>query len=256
MKMKTIYSCIILLFSLFSCSEEEPSEIIIDNEKVENTKNQTLEEMVNNHVERQLSIPRNEKYSLKIYKEHLDGDDKIDAIITVNRLEFALEDAKKSEFFAQRKALDFTGHFNYIFYFDGGLNQISPEIIISSSPQAELEVKFENVTTEAYKDVIVDYNIQNSQFRNFYTVINHTPRKVFQWKIYDYLTESKEEANYLEYGPGTVGLAKDILIYEGKLENSKNVTDIYNFTPKISKKEKLLYRFFYFDSEGKYFTKK
>ena len=57
---------------------------------------------------------------------------------------------------------------------------------------------------------------------------------------------------------GTVGLARDILIYEGKIDNLSELKDIYKFNAKISKLEKgkLLHRFMYFENEGKYYTKK
>jgi len=38
--------------------------------------------------------------------------------------------------------------------------------------------------------------------------------------------------------------------------NSNNVKDIYQFEPQIIKNGELLYRFFYLEKEGKYFTKK
>ncbi len=252
--MKNTFALLFLFAFIFSCSENKST----DNEltEKENNKKQTLEEIIDRHVQSQLSIPSTEKYTLHIYKEHLDGDDKIDAIITVNRLNFAYEEANKSGKYEIRKELGFTGHYNYIFYFDGGLNMISPSIIVPSSPQAELVVKFENISTSAFKDVIVDYKIRNSSFRNYYNIMNHSPVQVFQWKLYDYLGEKNVEANYIEYSNGSVGLAKDILIFKGKLKNGNNVKDIYNFSPEIEKEGELIHRFFYLDKEGKYFTKK
>jgi hypothetical protein len=85
---------------------------------------------------------------------------------------------------------------------------------------------------------------------------SHRTVQVFQWKLYDYLGEKNVEANYIEYSNGSVGLAKDILIYKGKLKNGKNVKDIYHFSPEIEKDGELTHRFFYLDKEGKYFTKK
>ena len=86
--------------------------------------------------------------------------------------------------------------------------------------------------------------------------MNHSPVQVFQCKLYDYLGEKNVEANYIEYSNGSVGLAKDILIFKGKLKNGNNVKDIYNFSPEIEKEGELIHRFFYLDKEGKYFTKK
>ena len=252
--MNKIIAILFFIPLFFSCSEDKNDNI--ETEKKENKDNQTLEKMVDRHVQAQLSIPSTEKYSLQIYKEHLDGDDKLDAIITVNRLNFAYEEANKSGKYEMRKELGFTGHYNYIFYYDGGLNMISPSIIVPSSPQAELVVKFENISTSAFKDVLVDYKIRNSSFRNYYNIMNHSPVQVFQWKLYDYLGEKNVEANYIEYSNGSVGLARDILIYKGELKNRTKVKDIYKFSPEIEKDGELLHRFFYLDREGKYFTKK
>ncbi len=245
----------LLILLLTGCSEKKEDPMsAMDN--VEKPTHQSLEEMVNHHIEAQLSIPSTEKYSMKIYKEHLDGDDKMDAIITVNRLNFAMAEAEKSGNSAKMAEIGFTGNYNYIFYYDGMSNSITPPIVISSSPHAELKLKFENVQSDAYKDILVDYTIRNSQFRNFFTIMNHSPRLVFQWKIYDGLGTDQLEVNYLEFAPGTQSAAKDILVYNGNLENAASVKDIYQFEPKITKKGEVIHRFFYLDAQGKYFTQK
>lgn len=252
--MKSIVYFLFFSLVLTSCSEgksDQPAKIT-----EEDPKNLSLEEMTDRHVRATLGINPDEKFSLKIYKEHLDGDDKIDAVITVNRLNYALDEAAKSNNSAKQAEVGFTGNFNYIFYYDGHLNQISPDIKIASSPHGELKVSFEHISSEAYKDVLVDYKIRNSSFRDFFTILNHSPILVFQWKIYDRLGEKDPEALYFEYAPGTQSTAKDILIYPGNLDNASSVGDIYKFVPKISKKGELLHRFFYLDAEGKYFTKK
>lgn len=243
-----------MLLVTVGCSDKKsdnPSEII-----EENPKNLSLEEMAYRHVKAVLDIPPNEKYTLKIYKEYLDGDEDLDAVITVNRLNYALEEASKSSNSAKQAEVGFTGNFNYIFYYDGHSKQLTPDIKIASSPHAELMISFENISSEAYKDVLVDYKIRNSSFRDYFTIINHSPILVFQWKIYDHLGEKNPEAIYFEYVPGTQSASKDILIYNGNLDNASYAGDIYKFEPKISKKGDLLHRFFYLDNEGKYFTKK
>jgi len=247
------YFFIFILFINFSCSDQKETS---DQAGKTTSTALTLEEMVYSHVEKALSIPKSEKYSLKIYKNNLDGDDKMDAIITVNRLEYALKEAKESGIYNLREKMGFNGSFNYIFYFDGGLNLISPEIIMPSCPQSELKIEFKSILSEICKDVIVDFKIQNASFRSYISIRNHNPKSVFQWKVYDNLGEENESSIYFDYDEGTVGLAKDILIYKGKIENSKNVKDLYSFNPEISKTDELLHRFFYFESEGKYFTKK
>jgi hypothetical protein len=250
--MKNCITYCLLILILISCSEKKKEEI----EKENHATVLTVEQMVKNHIETKLAIPSSEKYTFKIYKEHLDGDDKIDAIITLNRLNYALEEAAKSSNTAKRAEVGFIGNYNYIFFFDGGLNQISPPMAVPSSPYSELSVQFENVTTPSYKDILIDYKIINSSYRNYYSVMEHTPTQVFQWKTYGNIGKSDAEVLYLELAAGTIGLAKDILIYEGNLDNDSELQDAYNFKAKISKKGKLLHRFFYFENERKYFTKK
>lgn len=254
MKLHSIF--FLLLVLTFSCSENKGKETDPIEQAAVNTKKQTLEQMLNKHIESQLSITDKEKYSFKIYKEHLDGDDKMDAVITVNRLEYALNKAIEKGNTAKQAEIGFTGPFNYIFYYDGEKNQLSPPITISSSPHASLKIHFSNILSEGYKDIEVDYTIRNSAFRDIFTIVNHSPIQVFQWKLYDRLGEGNPEAYYIEYGKGTVSLSKDILIYNGTLENGSNVKDIYNFDPKISKKGEMVHRFFYLEEQGKFFTNK
>lgn len=251
MKNKIIYLTVLIL--LFSCSEKGKKEgEVVDNPPPI----MTVEEMAQSHIQAKLSIPSTEKYTFKIYKEHLDGDNKIDAIITVNRLNYALEEAVKSSHTAKRAEVGFIGNYNYIFFFDGGLNQISPPMAVPSTPYSELKVHFENLTSAAYKDILIDYKIMNSSYRNYYSVMEHSPTQVFQWKTYGNIGKEDEEILFLELSEGTIGLAKDILIYEGNLDNASELKDVYKFDAKISKKGKLLHRFFYFENERKYFTKK
>lgn len=250
--MKKLLFITLIGFTFTNCGNEKSTET----ENPNDTAIIPFEEMVVRHIEADLNIPVKEKYDYKIYKAHLDNDSIIDAIITVNRLEFALEEARLSGNSAKRAEIGFTGHYNYFFYFDGGLNKISPSIHVPSSPHAKLKVNFMNLSSDLKKDITIDYTIKNSLFRNYYFVFNHTPKQVFQWKIYDYLGEINEEANYIEYEKGSYSTVKDILIYEGGIKNSKNIEDIYNFNPILENKGKLLHRFFYLEKEGKYFTNK
>ena len=250
--MKKLLFITLIGFTFTNCNTENKTEI---EHPIEETAI-PFEEMVVRHIEADLNIPVKEKYDYKIYKAHLDNDSIIDAIITVNRLEFALEEAMSSGNSAKRAEIGFTGHYNYIFYFDGGLNKTSPSIPVPSSPHAELKVNFSNLASDIKQDFTVDYTIKNSLFRNYYFVFNHTPKQVFQWKIYDYLGEKNEEAIFIEYEDGSYSPIKDILIYDGKITNSDNVEDIYHFNPIIEKNDNLLHRFFYLEKEGKYFTKK
>lgn len=252
--MKNILFITFFAFTLTNCSESVEQQV--NKETLQKDEALPFNEKIVRHIESSLEIASNEKYTYKIYKENLDNDSILDAIVSVNRLDYALEEARMSGNSAKRAEIGFTGRYNFIFYFDGGLNKISPAIPVPSSPHAELTIDFISLFDQKHKDIIVDYTIMNSRFRNYFTVINHTPKQIFQWKLYDNLGETNISANFLEYGEGSYSGVKDILIFEGAIENSNEVEDIYNFKPVYKKSGKLLHRFFYLPKERKYFTNK
>ena len=252
--MKLIYIPIVLGLFISSCSSnnEEDTKDVFDQPIID--KNLPLDELAKRHVEADLKIPATEKYGLKIYQEDLDGDDKKDAIITVNRLEYAYSTAEASGKAAKMAELDFFGNYNFIFYYDGSLNKISPAIPFISCPQNELKVKFIHLLSDVHKDIVIDYRIKNASYKDFITVRNHTPNVIFEWNEFENLGKENAKANYFEIVQKNVGLPRDIILYEGVLENNDlNIKDIYNFTPKIKKKNKL-YTWFYNPEMGKYAT--
>lgn len=253
--MKSTYFLFILVtFVIFSCGDapKEVSEKVVP--KVEG--NQSVEQMAKRHMESQLSIPATEKYTYHIYKAHLDEDEKIDAIISLNRLNFAMNEASSSNKTSKNAEIGFMGNYNYIFFFDGGLNKISPPIAIPSSPLAELKIAFENIHSDSYKDVLVDFRVLNGSFKDYYTVSNHIPRRVFQWKNYDGLKSEINEAYTFDYAEGTMGFVKDILVKKATLIQPTKDIDIYKYDPVLEESDEIVYRFFYHPDQGKYMTQK
>ncbi len=256
MKKKTFIIFLVIsvfFFSKCTSTENTPKDVKTKKEEVTN-----LESLAKRHVEARLNIPFDEKYTMSIHRKHLDNDTILDAIILVNRLDYALNEiATNGKNTAKVADLGFTGNYNFLFYYDGALNKISPEIPVPSGAYALLKLNFNSFSGNDFSDFTIDYTIRNSQFRNYYIVINHTPVRVFQWKIYDYLNEDKEEAFYFEFDKGSFSNVKDILIYKGNLKNSSKVEDIYNFDPIIEKADnELIHRFFFLDEQFKYFTNK
>lgn len=246
-----------LFLVLFSCTEpvKKESEFfdLIENKEPEF---KTVEEKIIRHIEGNLGIPRTEKYNFAIHKSNLNGDDSLDYIITVNRLEFALDEAIRSGNVAKRAEMGYMGNFNYYFYMDGLTKEISTAIPVPSSPYAELEVNFNPIKTDAYNDFTVDFRIRNSKFRRFYTIINSLPRQTFETKIFDGLGESETEAYIVKYEPGTFTLAKDIVIFKGKLAHVKvnSPNEVYDINPEISETGVLDRRWYFSDAQNKYFT--
>ncbi|MFN6013409.1 MAG: hypothetical protein ACK47F_01810 [Flavobacteriales bacterium] len=253
--MKRSFFLGISIMSLFSCTDEKELETSIEPKNLQKVASGPVESSANAHVESSLGIPGNENYSLKIFKEHLNGDDKIDAIVTVNRLEHAMSKAAASNKTAKNAEMGFMGQYNYFFFFDGKSGQFSIPMLIASSALVELSVSFDNITSDAYKDVMFDYRVLDGSFKDFYTVNGMTPSRIFQWKNFVGLNTKESEAYYFKFDQGTMGPRKDILVMKAELIQPKEEIDIYKYDPEIKKSEDLLIRFFYHPSTGKYMTK-
>jgi hypothetical protein len=249
----------ILSFSLLtfiSCEEsQEENRKVIDESQLPDDHGD-LNTYAKRHVEAQLRISANEKYDLKIYKENLDGDDKQDAIIAVNRLNFAIEEAANSENPAKRAEIGYMGNFNFFFYYDGAKDIISPPIVVASSPLLPLKVSFENISSDSYKDILIDFRIRNSSFKDFFSVINHTPRMVFEFRNFDGMGTTKSECYSFQYTTGSYSAFKDIQVMKANLGSVPKDADLNTFEPIITPTKELLYTFFYVPQEGKYMTKK
>jgi hypothetical protein len=246
---------LILPLFLFSCKEQEkPTE---DPQTIEGPAikgQQTLATYADRMVRAKLGIQANEKFELKIYRAQLDADGIEDAIVTVNRLDFAIKEAMASPNPAKRAELGFMGNYNYFFFFDGKLDMLSPPIAIPSSPLLPLNVTFENISSEDYKDILIDFRIRNASYKDFYTVSNHTPRRIFQFKNFDGLGTGVTEAYHFEFGAGSYGPQKNIFVLEAQLGALPQGEDKNTFIPSIKPIEKIKYTFFYFTKEGKYAT--
>ncbi|MEY5001433.1 MAG: hypothetical protein RLZZ211_1469 [Bacteroidota bacterium] len=252
--MKYLYLLLPLL--IWSCQEEQTQEPTTETVQGPPTKGkQSLTNYADRMVRAKLGIQANEKFELKIYRAQLDADGIEDAVITVNRLDFAMKEAMASANPAKRAELGFMGNFNYFFFFDGKLDMLSPPIAIPSSPLLPLQVSFENISSSNYKDILIDFRIRNASYKDFYTVSNHTPRRIFQFKNFDGLGTTITEAYHFEYGAGSYGPQKNIFVMEAKLEALPNGADKNTFMPQLKPLEKIKYTFFYLESEAKYATK-
>ncbi len=252
--MKYLYLLLPLL--IWSCQEEQTQEPTTETVQGPPTKGkQSLTNYADRMVRAKLGIQANEKFELKIYRAQLDADGIEDAVITVNRLDFAMKEAMASANPAKRAELGFMGNFNYFFFFDGKLDKLSPPIAIPSSPLLPLQVNFENISSSKYKDILIDFRIRNASYKDFYTVSNHTPRRIFQFKNFDGLGTTITEAYHFEYGAGSYGPQKNIFVMEAKLEALPNGADKNTFMPQLKPLEKIKYTFFYLESEAKYATK-
>lgn len=248
---------ILMLSTLFfSCGNEGSVEDTAQPKEPQTDKGGDLRSRALRHVEAQLNIAATERYILEIHKQNLDGDDKEDAIITVNRFNYAIEKAKQSPNAAKLAEIGYVGNYNYIFYYDGGLDMISPAIAVPSSPYLPLEISFEPITSTEYQDALVSYRIRNSAFRAFFTVENHTPSRYFEWPEFNDLGTPKQEAFSFSYVSTAMNPRKNIQVFEANVTLADTTKNFNVARPKLIKKEKVLYEFFYLPAKQTYVTKK
>lgn len=245
-----------IAISFISCTDEEkidePTILIENNIPIDLTKTEIVR-----HIEAQLKILGNEKYSYEIYEAQLNIDDSLDKIVTVNLLDRAINEAIESGRVAKRAEVGYIGNYNYIFYIDGMNKAITSAIAVPSSPKAALKINFENIISDANKDFTIDLRIKNSCFRRFYMIENSVPIQVSETEIFtDYGTDN-EKAFFVEYEPGTHSLAKNIVVYKGvaKEVTFGNPDEIYSTEIDIQPTKELVRRWYYSPKHQKYYVK-
>lgn len=237
-----------------ACDSEETPEI----EQVEKKPEVQLsqEESIVRYIESALRIPATEKYSYKTYESDCDGDPHLDLVITVNLLQRALDEAKTSGNIAKRASVGYMGNYNFVIYMDGMTQKFSQPLPIASSPHAELEVSFERIVKDNYNDIMVDYRVRNSGFRDFFTVVNKYPNRTLQLKCFDGIGDPETESFFFEYEQGS-GVAKNVLMYKGTFENitPKDPMEVYSFKPKVTSTGELERKWFYSPQARKFYTR-
>lgn len=254
--MKNFILFTVFSLQLFACkesSEQETQEI--QSQEIPTKGKQTLEQYAERMIRAKLGIQANETFAMQIHRAQLDADGVEDAIVTVNRKDFAMKEAMASPNPAKRAELGFMGNYNYFFFFDGKLDMLSPPLAIPSSPLLPLQVSFENISSPDYKDILIDFRIRNASYKDFYTISNHTPRRIFQFKNFDGLGTTLTEAYHFEYGAGSYGPQRNIFVMEAQLPTLPNGADKNTYEPALKNLEKIKYTFFYLAKEGKYATK-
>lgn len=266
-------SFVILCSLLLSCSSEADSKNSEPN-KDENTDifgNEILNQSINEpnlldsteqylndviglHCRKTLYISEEENYEIMVFKEYLNQDSIIDAIITINRLAFAKQKAQESEQPIKAKEIGYMGPFNAFYFYNGATNQISNPIVVPSSPLVNLKINFENISNNDYKDVLVDYRIRNSRTRQVYFLYGMVPSLVFEHTIFDELGTNNKVAYSFNYKPGTRSEIKNILLTQGQIKRIPEQSDLFTFEPEIINTKKTVQEFFFIPGQGKYFS--
>ena len=214
-----------------------------------------VDSIIRKYIRKTLNTVDNENFTYNIHKAALNPDKKIDAIISVNRLAYAKQTAIESGHSVQAKKLAYMGPFNIFIFYDGRSNSFSIPMPVPSSPLLPLDISFANISSNQYKDLVVDFRIRNSSYKEVYFLFNNKPSKVFQWKNFDGLGKPNSEAYSFAFKPGN-GPVKDIYVYNAKIGAPKGEIDPFVFKPKILNSQDLRKRFFYVPSQGKYFSTK
>lgn len=117
-----------------------------------------------------------------------------------------------------------------------------------------MDVKFESIVSPTRKDVIIDYRIRNSGWRSYLTVLNERDLAlVFQWKLFDNVGTDQPEALLHKTVLNPDGIGKDIAIYSSEIDGyNKQIPDVYQYVPSISKPNEILFKFFFDRSGGKF----
>jgi outer membrane lipoprotein-sorting protein len=246
---------IFILFStsilLFSCNEEEE----IESTQNISEKKEPVESIAKRFIESKLEISAAEKYKLEIYKSQLDGDNEEDAIVAVNRYNYAVEKAGQSKNPGKVAEIGYMGPYNYIFYYDGATGIMNGPMEIPSTPISPLKISFEKVMSEAYSDVVVSFRIRNSCFKHIYTIQNKKPRLVFGWKLFDGFGTPDAKGVHLVFETTAVSLPKDIRVMKANIISATTEQNYDVDEPVMEKLNEEEYRFIYNPKEGKYAIK-
>lgn len=251
----------ILSFFLAACKNNEPTEKEKEAAGIKSPKQDTyddpklpFDQRLKHYIEGKLSTRPNEDYRLKIYEEHLNDDGKMDMVITVNRLENAIKTAEEKHLVTKSATVGFFGNHNHMFYYSSITNKFMGPYTMSSTPQRQLTITFENISSENHKDIIVDFPIRNSQFRRIYLMMDDTPNYVFQWKQYDGWGTDKLEAYCFKYEKGTYSEIKDIVINRAVMKNIGKEDNYDTAEQEITCTDQLVKRFFFNAPDRKYYT--
>jgi len=215
-----------------------------------------INQIIHQHLQHSLNIQEIEAYSFEIYEDYVNKDSIKDAVIAINLLPLAKKESQKPNNTRVSPQLGYMGPYNAFFYFDGKSNTLSTPITVFSSAVSPLKVSFENISAMNFKDIIIDFRIRNSSFKEIYFISKNFPKRVFQWKNYDGLGTSNTEAYCFEYVTNENSKAKNIRISEGVIEQISSQADLFTNDPELINTHKQVKEFFYLEPEGKYFTQK
>lgn len=244
-KIVTTLVVLILLSSISSCKNEESDK----QDKVEKKSTLSFREKIARQVELELDINAAEEYDLQIKKEYINPDTLQDALILVNRKQWAHERAEKADNIDFIKQTGFVGPYNNVFVKLGGVDKLLKAPTVGSGADEKLDSKFLTLTSEAHKDFYVNYRIRNSMHRNYYSVRKDRLYLTFSCPVFDSIGEPNPRVFAIQHEESSVRIAKDIALYEGKIVgyDPSKIEDPNTYQPRQIIPLKDLYVYFIFD---------
>lgn len=240
--------CCALFLLLASCSDVD------DNQEGNTQPGASLDfkAKIKRQVESSLGIEATEDYTIEINNAYINPDTLEDALILVNRKEWAFKRAKKNNNEAFFNKMGHTGPFNHVFVKLGGKEKLLSSVPIGSNAKYPLEHHFEKITSEAHRDFYVDYRVRNSMHRNYYTVRDENLYLTFSCPVFDKIGEAEPKAFFIDHPESSVRVAKDIALYEGIIKDydTSAIENVNNYTPTAILPSEELFVFFIFDQKS------
>jgi hypothetical protein len=237
-----------------SCSEKQKSSATTEKNPLEV---QDINEWIARQVESKLKINATENYTLSIHKEYLDRDTLIDAVILVNREEYAKKKAAEDGDTSFEELVGYTGPYNYVFTHINGSEKLHQAPPVGSSATHPLTVQFETISNPSQKDFYVEYRVKSSINRNYYTINNGRVVLTFSCPLYDFMDPQNPTVYSIKHIESEVRISKDIALYKGKITNydPKNISDFMTYYPAEVLPTDDLYVYFIYDKKRmKYVT--
>lgn len=268
-KKNTLFYILITCQMLFySCSQKKVEENKKDDpitksdakkSVIERFPNISFEEQVKLFLQENLNIDKNEKYTYEIVKGHLNNDGIQDAVISVNRYEFAKKRALNSKNPAKQFDLGLMGSDNLFYLFNGKEKKFSSSpTVIPSTPMVPLQLSLKKITSADKLDILIEYRIRNSAWIGIYEVSGFIPNLVFNWKKYDGFGSSNPEACLFTFSNINKGFPLKITISKAEITNnkSKEIKDYSTANAQIKSLNEIMYLFSFNKRINKYATKK
>jgi hypothetical protein len=242
--------------SFYSCdsNENRKTDVDISDDQLFDT---DFEAWVRRQVEAKLQIPATENYTLTIHREYIDRDTLIDAVILLNRREFARQKALADNDTTFEAMVGFTGPYNHVFTHVGGTKSIHQAPPVGSSADYPLTVFFEKISNPAQLDFYVEYRVRTSVNRNYYTIYNGKVQLIFSCPLYDFMDPENPVIYKIKHLDSEVRLSKDIALYNSKIlgYDQTKISNFYTYYPEAIEDSEDLYVYFVFDQRSrKYVT--